>query len=179
MKEFKEFNIPFLGLKQGNHQFKFEIDNSFFEAFEFAEFNQSNVEVNLQLHKASSMLELHFSSQGNVNVNCDVTNEPYNQIINGSLDIVVKFGDEYNDEDDEILILPHGEHQINVAQYIYEMIVLSVPAKRVHPGIADGTLQSDILTKLEELGVKDSESIEEIKETDPRWDALKKLLTDK
>ena len=49
------------------------------------------------------------------------------------------------------MIIPHGEYQINVAQFIYELVVLAMPAKKVHPGIEDGTLQSDILIKLEEL----------------------------
>ena len=82
-----------------------------------------------------------------------------------------------NNENDEILIIPHGEHQINVAQYIYEMLVLAVPPKRVHPGVLDGTLKSEILDKLEELQPKESK--EQTEGTDPRWDDLKKLLTDK
>ena len=57
----------------------------------------------------------------------------------------------YNDDNEEILILPHGEHELNVAQYIYEMIVLAMPIKKVHPGVEDGYIQSDILEKLKEL----------------------------
>ena len=66
---------------------------------------------------------------------------------------------------------------MNIAQYIYEMIVLAVPQKRVHPGVLDGTLQSEALDRLEELHPKDVK--EDSESTDPRWDALKKLLTDK
>ena len=51
--------------------------------------------------------------------------------IDGVLDLIVKFGPEYNDEHDEILILPHEVYEMNVAQYIYELIVLSVPSKRI------------------------------------------------
>jgi len=54
--------------------------------------------------------------------------------------------------------------------------VLAVPSKKVHPGIEDGTLKSDILEKLDELS---PENKKEIEETDPRWDELKKLLIDK
>ncbi|MEL6304860.1 MAG: DUF177 domain-containing protein, partial [Bacteroidota bacterium] len=81
------------------------------------------------------------------------------------------------DENDEILILPHGEYQVNIAQYVYEMLVLAVPQKRVHPGVLDGSLQSEVLDKLEELQPKENEESSE--NTDPRWDDLKKLLTDK
>jgi len=91
--------------------------------------------------------------------------------------LVVKFGDEYNNDNDEILIIPHSEYQINIAQYVYEMLVLSVPLKKVHPGVLDGTLKSEVLDKLEELQPKDTKENKE--DIDPRWDALKKLLTDK
>jgi uncharacterized metal-binding protein YceD (DUF177 family) len=55
------------------------------------------------------------------------------------------------------------------------MVILSVPAKKVHPGIKNGTLSSDILERLKELQPGENKS----KHTDPRWDTLKKLLTDK
>ena len=78
------------------------------------------------------------------------------------------------------MIIPHGEYQINVAQYIYELIVLALPAKKVHPGIEDGSLKSEILNKLEELRPKEqTKEIKNTEETDPRWNNLKKLLTDK
>lgn len=177
MKERKDFDIPFIGLKEGKHQFDYQIDNSFLEIFDFDEFNATDIKVSLEFHKKTTMLELFFKANGSINVNCDITNEPYDQPIEGSLDLIVKFGNEYNDENEEILIVPHGEYQINVAQYIYEMVVLAVPSKRIHPGIEDGTLKSEILEKLEELqpGTEKKETEEEI---DPRWNTLKKLLTD-
>ncbi|MEX0273730.1 MAG: DUF177 domain-containing protein [Flavobacteriaceae bacterium] len=173
----KEFSIPFSGLKLGKHEFTYPIKNTFFESFGYNEFNESNIHVNVLLNKMSNLMEMTFQASGTVNVNCDLTNEPYEQAVNGLLDLVIKFGEEFNDHDDEVLILPHGEHQVNVAQYIYEMLVLAVPQKRVHPGIADGTLKSDLLQKLDELRPKDQNG--NIEGNDPRWDALKKLLTDK
>ncbi len=177
MKLLKEFDIPFSGLKQGKHNFAYTIDNTFFESFGYHEFNGAAIQVQVTLDKMSTMFEVHLFGKGVVNVNCDLTSEPYDQPTVASLDLVVKFGEEYNDENDEILILPHGEHQLNIAQYIYEMIVLAVPRKRVHPGVLDGTLKSEALEKLKELQPKE---VQESKaDIDPRWDALKKLLTDK
>ena len=92
----------------------------------------------------------------------------------------MKFGDEFNDENDDLLILPHGSHEVNIQQYVYESIALSVPTRRIHPGVADGTLKSEILEKLKELSPKlDSKKPSKGDDTDPRWDELKKLLTDK
>merc|ERR1712146_438042 len=158
MKQLKEFFIPFKGLKQGKHTFEYKIDNSFFESFDYEDFNDVDVSVEVALNKMSTMMELDMRASGVVNVNCDITNEPFDQEINGDLHLVVKFGDEFNDEDDEILIL-------------------AVPQKRVHPGVEDGSLDSPVLDKLKELQPKE-EKIDE-KNTDPRWDGLKKLLTDK
>ncbi|MGF1559706.1 MAG: DUF177 domain-containing protein [Flavobacteriaceae bacterium] len=173
----REFSIPFSGLKQGKHEFEYVIEKEFFESFGYAEFNDANIGLKVSMNKMSTMLEFKLFADGTVNVNCDLTNEPYDQPISADLELVVKFGEDYNDEDDEILIIPHGEHQVNIAQYVYEMLVLAVPLKRVHPGVLDGTLKSEALKKLQELQPKDNTETKE--DTDPRWDALKKLITDK
>jgi uncharacterized metal-binding protein YceD (DUF177 family) len=179
MKALKDFTIPFVGLKEAEHHFNFEIENTFFNNFEYDEFNTVDVKLDLKFIKKSTLLELYFSASGFVNVNCDITNEPYNQTINDQFKLVVKFGAEYNDDNEDILIIPHGEYEINVAQYIYELIVLAVPVKRVHPGIEDGTLKSEILSKLEELSPSEDNKAKTSEDIDPRWNNLKKLLTDK
>jgi len=181
MKPLKEFTIQFVGLKVGKHQFEFDIEQAFFEHFEYEDFNNVNIKADVVLEKKTTLLELDFKISGYVNINCDLTNEPYNQDIENEFHLVVNFGDEYNDENIDILIIPHGTYEINIQQYIYELIVLAVPIKRVHPGVEDGTLDSDILKKLEQLspGLKDKKEQNEDDDIDPRWNTLKKLLTDK
>ncbi len=177
MMKQKEFSIPFSGLKQGKHNFKYTINSAFFESFGYDEFNGADIGLKVVLKKMSTMLEFEMEAEGTVNVDCDLTSEPYDQPISAELELVVKFGEEYNNDDDDILVIPHGEHQVNIAQYVYEMLVLAVPLKRLHPGVLDGSLQSDALKRLEELQPKETKM--NTKENDPRWDELKKLLTDK
>ena len=179
MKNLKAFLIPFTGLKIGKHQFDYQLDNSFFECFDYAEFNSANIKVDLVLEKKSTMLELYFKHKGTVNVPCDITGEDFDLPIKGKLKLIVKFGDEFNNENEELLILPHGEFQVDISQYVYEMIVLSVPVKRIHPGVEDGTLESDAIETLEKLSPKINEEKEQEDEIDPRWAELKKLLIDK
>jgi uncharacterized metal-binding protein YceD (DUF177 family) len=176
MKDLKQFNIPFVGLKEGNHVFNYTIDNKFFEAFNFDEYNNSSIEVSLNFLKKSTLFELIFKAKGSVEVPCDVTNELFEQEIKSKLPLVVNFGPEYNDENEEILILPHEAYEFNVAQFIYEMIVLAVPNRRVHPKVLDGTMESEALKKLKELQIKKVKTVEN---TDPRWDKLKNLITEK
>jgi uncharacterized metal-binding protein YceD (DUF177 family) len=176
--ELRDFNIAFAGLKQGKHDFQFELDQSFFEHYGYDDFNDVEVTATVILDKRSTLMDLYISGSGTVNVNCDITNEPFDMPIDSSMELVVKFGDQFNDENEDILILPHGEFEFNIAQYLYEMVVLSIPLKKVHPGIEDGTLESDILDKLEELKPTSSMDSNNKEDTDPRWDALKNLKTD-
>lgn len=104
-----------------------------------------------------------------------MTGENFDLHIKGKLKLIVNFGDEFNNDNEELLILPHGEHQIDISQYVYEMIALSVPQKRIHPGVKDGTLKSEALDKLNELQSNINKEKKE-EEIDPRWDKLKKLL---
>ena len=181
MKKLNEFLIPFIGLKLGKHQFEYQINKAFFESFDYDEFESADIKVSVVFDKKNTMLELNFKHKGTIHVPCDLTNEMFDFPIKGKLKVIVQFGEEYNDDNDELLILPHGEHEINIAQIIYEMIALSIPFRKVHPGVKDGTLDSEALRKLNELRVeevkKDNKNTEE--NIDPRWDKLKQLLTDK
>jgi uncharacterized metal-binding protein YceD (DUF177 family) len=176
MKDLKQFNIPFVGLSEGNHDFIYKIENEFFEYFNFDEFQSANIEVKLNFFKKPTLLELVFKAKGTVEVPCDVSTEIYHQKIKATLPIVVKFGPEFNNDNEEILILSYDAYQLNVAQYIYEMILLAVPNKRIHPKVLDGTMESETLKKLKELEIKEENTAEE---ADPRWDKLKNLLTEK
>lgn len=181
MRHLNEYTIQFVGLKLGEHTFEYKVDDKFFEFFEYDDFNTVAVNLTVTLNKKPTLLEFYFDAKGLVNVNCDITNEPFDYPLEANYDLVVKFGQEFNDDNEDIIIIPYGEYEINIAQYIYELIVLAMPSKRIHPGVADGSLKSEILDKLEELSIeKDNRiAIDEEKETDPRWDKLKKLLTDK
>ena len=170
MKSISTHKIEFAGLKVGKHQFNFELNKEFFENFSFFDFNNIHLCVDVDLTKKSTLLELNFHLKGSVNVNCDMTNEPFDMPFNKEDFLVVKFGQEYNDEDNEILVLPYGEHKIILDQYLYELVILSLPRKRVHPGVEDGTLESEIIKILDELKPSGLAL-----ESDPRWEKLKKI----
>ena len=180
MSKTKEYTIPFVGLKLGKHKFEYQISNAFFEIFDYNEFQNSDIKVNVVLDKQSSLLELNFKHEGTINVPCDLTSEDFDLPIKGKLKLIVRFGETFNNDNEELLILPFGEFEIDIAQYIYEMIILSIPLKRIHPGIKDGSLNTEALTKLKELTIKEQKKEKKEEENiDPRWDKLKQLLTDK
>ena len=174
MERKSEFMLPFVGLKEGVHHFKYDIENTFFKAYDFNDFFDAKIKVDLTFDKKATLMNLNFKAVGSVEVACDVSNEHFDFPIDTNYDWIIKFGDDYNNDNDEILIIPHGTYQIDVAHPIYEMIVLAIPLKIIHPGIEDGTLESEILNKLEELKPKERSTSEQ--ESDPRWNKLKDLL---
>jgi uncharacterized metal-binding protein YceD (DUF177 family) len=169
--DLKTYIIPFTGLKLGKHSFTYHVDSKFFEVFQYDDFNTINCDVVVTFNKKPRFFELHFDIKGVANLNCDLSNEVFDQNLESFLDLIIRFGDVFNDENEEILVLPHGAHEVNVSQYIYEAIVLGIPIKRIHPGITDGSLKSKVLEKLEEYKIR------ETTKTDPRWDKLNDLLT--
>jgi len=186
----KTYSISFIGLKNGEHTFEYQIDSNFFKNYDYDDFNRIQANISVLLNKKATHLEVNFKAKGIVNVPCDVTNEDFDLPIENEFNLIVKFGEAFNDDHDEILIIPMNEYEINLTQYLYELIVLSIPAKRVSPEAAENEdFDEDEFDFLFEDADQDNEMDESLEEEtegdidpndiDPRWEKLKKLLTDK
>ena len=72
----------------------------------------------------------------------------------------------------KLIILDKNNPVFDVKHYIYESIFISLPLKLVHPTVKGVSgCNPETIKKLEEL----KQNKENDKESDPRWDALKKL----
>lgn len=169
MRKFGTFDIPFTGLKQGTHRYQFKINKSFFDQFEFSELKNAEFDVTVDLEKQSSLMIFHFDLRGKVETICDTCGDDFMLPISFKDRVIVKFGDEEMEQSEEILVLPHHEHQLNVANLIYEFSHLAVPARRVHP---KGKCNADAMDQLYDIE-DDTEQI-----TDPRWEGLKNIKKD-
>ena len=172
MKSLSPYLIKFSGLKEGIHCFNYELGNKFFKKFDYYDFLSSKLLVNLELEKKSTLLNLKFSFSGEIEVQCDVSMESFDLNLKTDYSVVVKFKDNIISTDDKVIFLPSGSHSIDISHMIYESVILAVPQKKVHPGIENGSLKSEIAEKLEEL--KPKKNFKD--KTDPRWDKLKDLL---
>jgi uncharacterized protein len=171
MNYMKQFVISFSGLSLGKHDYEFEVDDTFFESLEYSEIRKGNIHVDMTLEKTTIMLLLNFSFKGKATVTCDRCGDEFEIPVEGENRLIVKFGAVPMEETEDIIVIPEGEHEIDVSQYIYEYIILALPLQRIHPDDAEGNsmCDPDVLKKLEEISVKHTEG------TDPRWDALKGL----
>ena len=159
-------------MKEGIHLFNYEIGNKFFKNFDYYDFLDAKIFAKLELEKQSTLLNLKFSFNGEIEVQCDVSMESFDLKLETEHAVVVKFKDDIISTDDKVIFMPVGSHSIDVSHLIYESIILAVPQKKVHPGIENGSLKSEIVEKLEELRPKKNFN----EKTDPRWDKLKDLL---
>ncbi len=133
MKDLKAFDLDIYNLRVGKHEYDFEGDDSFFASFEQSLIEKGSFKVKLIMDKSATMLQLHFHITGFIEQICDRSNEPFNYPLDISERHILKFGEEDKELSDEIEIIDRNTQRINVAQYIYEFIGLSVPIKKIHP----------------------------------------------
>ena len=179
MKYLSKYEIAFKGLKEGNHQFDFELDDKFFDKFENSEVKKGSLLAKVFLTKQSTLMILEFAVKGTVELMCDRCLDQYNQEIENKSKLFVKFGLEGEELSDDVIVISFDDHQINVAQFLYELVILGLPIKHVHP-VKKGksTCDPEMIKKLEEyLIVEDFKQNEE--PVDERWNELKKLLDNK
>ena len=176
MKALKQFSIPFSGLKLGKHQFDFEIDKSFFDAFEYSLVKDGALKVTLELDKQETMLILNFHILGTIQLNCDKCLAEFAQPIEIEERQIVKFAeDELESDDLEIIVLNRKESEIDVSEMIYEFINVSVPyINNCEQAGTDQKCDPEMLATLEKLASGNEEEQEDNID-DPRWEALKKL----
>jgi len=177
-----EYKIAFKGLKEGDHLFEFTINDWFFEHFENSIVAQGSLKAEVELKKQSTMLILDLSVKGTVALQCDRCLENYLQPVKNKNRLYVKFGLEAEDLGDDIITLPFEEYQIDVAYYLYELIVLGLPIKHVHPSNGKGGSGCDpeMLEQLEKYSIgQDGQEKAQDAPVDERWLQLKNLLDNK
>jgi uncharacterized metal-binding protein YceD (DUF177 family) len=170
MDKLRNYEVAFSGLKNGKHQFKFEVEQSFFDLFETEqEFTNTHIVADVLLEKHTAFLDFMVAISGTVDLVCDISNEKFAHPINNNIKVLVKFGEEYDDSNEEVITIPHGDSAFNVSQIIYEAIVLSIPMKKISPNV-----KKEDIELIEKFSPKIQEQEEE-RDIDPRWEALKKL----
>lgn len=128
-----QYKIAYKGLKNGSHDFEFKVDGALFEAFGCGEIKDGECEVEVHLERAETQLALDVSIRGGVVVACDRCLEDCSIPVEFEGRLWVKFSQEVHEYDGEIMWLLPGEDEVDLSQYIYESIVLSLPYQRVHP----------------------------------------------
>lgn len=176
----RDFDIAFVGLKPGVHEYEYEISDKFFEAYQQQDFHDCHAQVKLALDKQNGFMLLRFEIGGSLKITCDRC---------GSTALPLDLWDEFNlavklvddpdvmneqEEDPDVFYIGRQESHLHVADWIYEFINLSIPMQRMcsEEEIGSTFCNNDVLEMLrkndEQLGQKEN----------PIWKGLEKLKKD-
>ena len=173
MRDLKPFKIDLKALTDQVATYEFKLDDAYFEAIEASDIQKGNLSVALSIRRMGGSFEFTFHIWGVVIVTCDLCLDEMQQPIDTENKLMAKFGEEYSDDDD-LIVVPEREGVLDISWFIYEFIDLSVPIKHVH---APGKCNAEMTKKLQELSATRS-SLEDGEEAvNPRWAGLEKLKT--
>ncbi|MCQ2218321.1 MAG: DUF177 domain-containing protein [Paludibacteraceae bacterium] len=193
MGKFSAYKIPLKDLSAGTHVYEYDLDNDYFRDIEGPEVPKGKAHAIVEVKKNSQSFELKFDIKGVVQILCDRCLEEMDQEIDAQDKLMVKFGEDYGEEGDSLIIVPEEEGEINIAWYLYEFIALNIPIRHVHPiGKCSKVMVSKLRRHLahdanEELDNDDDDELEldEVENNedeqaeapiDPRWEGLRQLL---
>ena len=163
------YNIRISGIKDGNHEYFFNINEKLFESFVESELINCVVKVNCNLFKDGNKLKLSLHIEGNIlNFNCDLCAGSINLSIVNSIDVLLQETESEMEDTDEIIYIQSNQSHIDISQLIYETIILSIPSKIEHSGVENDICDKEMMVLLDKYAEK-----KEI--NDPRWGDLNKL----
>jgi uncharacterized metal-binding protein YceD (DUF177 family) len=177
MNRRREFEIAFVGLKPGIHEFSYSIDDRFFEEYQQQDFRQCKAQVKLILDRKSSFMLLRFELGGVLEVTCDRCNSDLPMDLWDEFSLTVKMVDEpelmnKQEDDPDVYYISRGESHINLSDWIYEFINLAIPMQKAcayenMDGPYCNTSAKDMLKKLETKPPEKTEN--------PIWKGLEKF----
>ena len=170
MKAKEKYSVDIFRLKTGEHQFEFGIGTDFFTAFKDSPVQKATGRVDLNLIKQDSLIQAILDFHIELPLICDRSLREFNYPIEEQHEILFKYGEEEMEMDDDVYVITRNTQRIDFSQFIYEFIVLAVPMKKIHPDL--------VLEEEEEFVYRteaETEESNEMDETDPRWEMLKKL----
>ncbi len=185
MKFWRTFDIEVIKFKEGRHEIDFEIGDSFFLNFEDNELVQKgDLTARVVMDKGANVIEMTFHISGKVSQTCDRSLEEYDQPLDFREKIIYKYGSEEQEINEEVIMITRDTPKVNVAQLIYEFILLALPVKKIHPDFRNELDEDDyqgdgfyayIDEEDHEESGEDPESEGSNEPIDPRWESLKKL----
>lgn len=135
MSNRREFEIAFVGLKPGNHEYRYTVNDRFFEEYNDQDFRNVDAVVRLMLEKNNGFMILRFETGGKAEVTCDRCNNNLPIQLFDEFTVTVKMTDDpeimnNQEEDPDVYYISRGESHLDVKDWIYEFVNLSIPMQK-------------------------------------------------
>ena len=168
----QRYSIAYKGLKTGHHDFEFAMDGDLFRAFENADIKDGKLTAKVGMERMESQLDLQIEIDGTVCVACDRCLEDFDLPIHYEGGLIVRFSNEPAEYDGEVMWLLPAEDRVDLTQYLYESVVLSLPYSRVHP---DGECNPEMLKRFNIVSQEEFDAIEQEAEKEEMQSPFKGL----
>ena len=136
MGQNRSFDIAFVGLTHGLHEFNYRIEDKFFVDFGEQDFSNCDTNMKLVLDKHTGFLQLQFDVDGIIETICDRCGNALRVQLWDEFKLIIKLVDDPDtmnsqEEDPDIYYINRNESHLSVASWIYEFIILSIPIQHV------------------------------------------------
>ena len=184
MGKFDLYKVDLKNIRTDVQECNYLLDSQYFANIEGEDIQKGKVNVSVTITKVADAFNFSFHFEGTVTIPCDRCLDDMVFPIDTNSRLIVKFGKDYSEESDEIVVIPETEGVINLAWFLYEFVALTIPIKHVHTLDKCNKQMSSKLKKHTAKGsdddafnTADTIVIDDKSEysTDPRWDELKKL----
>ncbi len=182
MSNRRAYEIAFVGLKPGVHEFEYQVYDKFFESYGEQEFHNCHADVKLHLDKQNGFMLLRFDISGSVDSQCDRCGNPLTLQLWEEFNIIVKMVDEpemmnENEEDPDVYYISRTESHLRLADWVYEFISLSIPNQHYCGEDEQGysKCNPEVLAKLAQMEHRASEASERAKKENSIWKDLDKF----
>ena len=176
MGKSREFEISFVALKPGIHEFTYEVDDKFFAEDVARDFSNCTATIKLQLDKKSGFMLLKFEIGGKADVECDRCGNKLTMDLWDEFNMLVKMvdnPDEMNqqEEDPDVYYISRGESHLAVKNWIYEFINLSIPMQKT----CEFENMDGPFCNPEARALLNGMKVKGIEQENPIWNDLKKF----
>jgi uncharacterized metal-binding protein YceD (DUF177 family) len=161
--KFDTYKVDLKNMREDSREFDYLLDTQYFVNIEGEDVHKGKVKVHLTVTNRKGIYEMDFHLAGVVVIPCDRCLEDMDFPIDTTARLVVKLGKDYEEESDEVVVIPESEGAINLAWFLYEFVVLAIPIKHVH---APGKCNKQMSAKLKQHSPKPEEDDDALAEID-------------
>lgn len=171
MKVKDRYAIDIFRLKPGQYEYDFAVNEDFFTLFTESPVKDASGNVHASMDKQEGLIRLQLAFDIRIPLVCDRSLRSYEYPMQENHEVVFKFGETEMEMDDDVYIITANTQQIHLEQILYELILLSVPMKKLHPELQGDDDEDTLIYESDPSDEKDD--TDDV--VDPRWEQLRKL----
>lgn len=162
--KFTAYKVDLASKADGHYEQDFTIGKEFFENMENTDIVNADIHVHMDMEVRNGAYECEFHCEGTLEVPCDRCLDPMEIPVDTIYKVTVRYGEDYDDGADNLLVIPYSNTFLNVAYMLYDTLLLTVPLRHVHaPGKCNRAML-EALRKHRSGSHDDSEAADEVRE---------------